>query len=230
MNVLHATGAARPAQCKHHVAAQTAATTVTATDSFPRVRLVSVLGQESRRHVEDEGHVDQQVRLLTNAVALQRPTAPKLTRRERQVLDGLANCLVPKQVAYELNLSVKTVLRHRLEVARKLGVRSDISIYLASIALKLVSPDLSADRVDRFEQPGPTRRAPYGGKRSTAGFTARELQVLSRLVGGRVVKEIAHELNLSRQTVSKYRADLALKLGARSDVSVYIAALKRGLL
>jgi len=44
------------------------------------------------------------------------------------------------------------------------------------------------------------------------------------------MKQIAFELNLSRQTAARYRSELARKLNARTDISIYIAAVERGLI
>lgn len=47
-----------------------------------------------------------------------------LTARERQVLDGLAQGLPNKSIAYDLGISPRTVEIHRANVMTKLGVRS----------------------------------------------------------------------------------------------------------
>ena len=47
-----------------------------------------------------------------------------LTPREREVLDGLAKGLPNKTIAYDLNISPRTVEIHRANLMGKLGVRS----------------------------------------------------------------------------------------------------------
>ena len=47
-----------------------------------------------------------------------------LTERERQVLDGLAQGLPNKTIAYDLGISPRTVEIHRANLMSKLGVRS----------------------------------------------------------------------------------------------------------
>jgi two-component system, NarL family, nitrate/nitrite response regulator NarL len=47
---------------------------------------------------------------------------PRLTRRELQVLQSIANGLSNKQIAAELGLSIKTVEKHRQQVMDKLNI------------------------------------------------------------------------------------------------------------
>lgn len=145
-------------------------------------------------------------------------SAPILSERERHVLEGLARGLVPKQIAHDLKITAKTVLTHRSALARKLHVRTNISIVRAAAALGLLR--LCPPSEEDGSKP----------ELATPVLTMRELQVLDGLAGGRVVKEIARELNLCRQTVERHRTGLAQKLNARGNVSIYYAALARGLI
>jgi two-component system response regulator FixJ len=47
-----------------------------------------------------------------------------LTQREREVLEGLAQGLPNKTIAYDLAVSTRTVEVHRANLMAKLGVRS----------------------------------------------------------------------------------------------------------
>lgn len=62
---------------------------------------------------------DSRERAKNAAVKLQ-----VLTRREREVLDGLADGFPNKTIAYDLGISPRTVEIHRANVMNKLGVRS----------------------------------------------------------------------------------------------------------
>jgi len=62
---------------------------------------------------------DSRERAKSAAVKLQ-----VLTRREREVLDGLADGFPNKTIAYDLGISPRTVEIHRANVMNKLGVRS----------------------------------------------------------------------------------------------------------
>lgn len=66
----------------------------------------------SRKGATDDRKKDAEVRLLA------------LTSREREVLDGLAQGLPNKTIAYDLGISPRTVEIHRANLMSKLGVRS----------------------------------------------------------------------------------------------------------
>lgn len=61
-------------------------------------------------------------------------------------------------------------------------------------------------------------------------LSARELQVLERIVRGHRLQDIAVELHLSPKTVSTYRARLLQKLHADSDIALARLALDHGLI
>lgn len=66
----------------------------------------------SRKEVTSDRHKDAEVRLQA------------LTPRERDVLEGLAQGLPNKTIAYDLGISPRTVEIHRANLMTKLGVRS----------------------------------------------------------------------------------------------------------
>jgi len=66
----------------------------------------------TRKEVTSEHRKDAEVRLQA------------LTARERDVLDGLAQGLPNKTIAYDLGISPRTVEIHRANLMMKLGVRS----------------------------------------------------------------------------------------------------------
>jgi DNA-binding NarL/FixJ family response regulator len=56
------------------------------------------------------------------------PSQEELTTREQQVLDHIANGESNKQIARELDLSVRTVETHRLNIKRKLGIEGQAEL------------------------------------------------------------------------------------------------------
>jgi two-component system response regulator FixJ len=66
----------------------------------------------SRKEASQDRRMDAEVRLQA------------LTSRERDVLEGLANGLPNKTIAYDLGISPRTVEIHRANLMTKLGVRS----------------------------------------------------------------------------------------------------------
>lgn len=64
----------------------------------------------------------------------------RLTRRERQVLDGMIRGAANKTIAHELNISPRTVEVHRANVMDKLGSRSLSQIIRMAVRLGLTTP------------------------------------------------------------------------------------------
>ncbi len=62
----------------------------------------------------------------------------ELSAREHEVLALLAEGKVPKQIANELGIGVKTAYVHRSHVLEKLGVRSDVELYRTAVARGLL--------------------------------------------------------------------------------------------
>jgi DNA-binding NarL/FixJ family response regulator len=69
---------------------------------------------------------------------------------------------------------------------------------------------------------GPTRGYPHG-------LTAREVEVLRALAGGKTNTEIAQELYVSVRTVERHVANIYAKLGARGRANATAYALTHGL-
>jgi DNA-binding NarL/FixJ family response regulator len=65
---------------------------------------------------------------------------PNLTWRERQVLVGVAQGYTSKQIAAKLNRSVKTIVKHRSNMMRKLSLHDASSVTRFAIANGLLSP------------------------------------------------------------------------------------------
>jgi DNA-binding NarL/FixJ family response regulator len=63
----------------------------------------------------------------------------KLTPRERQVLVGIAQGYTSKQIAATLERSVKTIVKHRSNMMRKLSLHDASAVTRFAIANKLVS-------------------------------------------------------------------------------------------
>jgi len=63
----------------------------------------------------------------------------------------------------------------------------------------------------------------------TLGLTARELEVLQHIVGGKSNKEIAADLGLSVNTVAVHRANIMDTLGIHNTAELVVYAIKNGL-
>jgi DNA-binding NarL/FixJ family response regulator len=90
----------------------------------------------------DKGH---------NAVKGESPKLPKLTPREHEVIQLLAEGKSSKEVASLLNLSTKTAETHRSNIMRKLGFHSIRDIVVYAIKNNIIQVQLTGTEVDRTE-------------------------------------------------------------------------------
>ena len=77
-----------------------------------------------------EKAVKRDARIRTESAALEQARAAfrRLSAREQEVATGVARGLLNKQIAYELNISEKTVIAHRSSLCKKLGARTAADI------------------------------------------------------------------------------------------------------
>ncbi|KUK78259.1 MAG: hypothetical protein XD92_0425 [Proteiniphilum acetatigenes] len=73
------------------------------------------------------------------SAALQKNEDDNLTKREIEVLTGLVNGLMNKEIADSLNISIHTVVRHRKNITMKTGIRSQSGLTIYAISKKIVS-------------------------------------------------------------------------------------------
>lgn len=85
-----------------------------------------------------------------------------------------------------------------------------------------VSPGISTEHLDRFEDP--SRAA------ATLRLSPREREILQLVAEGRAAKEIAFVLRISIKTVAFHRDNLKRKLGLRSTAELTRHAIEQGLL
>ena len=62
-----------------------------------------------------------------------------LTKREIEVLTGVVNGLLNKEIAESLNISVHTVVRHRKNITTKTGIRSQSGLTIYAISKKIIN-------------------------------------------------------------------------------------------
>ena len=61
-----------------------------------------------------------------------------LTKREIEVLTGIVNGMLNKEIAESLNISIHTVVRHRKNITTKTGIRSQSGLTIYAISKKIV--------------------------------------------------------------------------------------------
>lgn len=69
------------------------------------------------------------------------PAADVLTARQREVLRLVAGGKSTKEIAYTLNLSVKTVETHRAQIMERLGIRDVAGLVRYALRTGLIPPD-----------------------------------------------------------------------------------------
>ena len=153
------------------------------------------------------------------------------------------------------NLKVPTLVLHRsdipwlpVSIARELASRipdARLSVLEGeSTAPYLGDTEATASAIDEFlgeaeerrttqreagapastkDGSGPTRGYPHG-------LTAREVEVLRHLAGGRTNDEIAKELFVSVRTVERHVANIYAKIGARGRANATVYALTHNLI
>jgi DNA-binding NarL/FixJ family response regulator len=91
---------------------------------------------------------------------------------------------------------------------------------------EVLSPTVTRRLVEHYlRRPGPTAR-----REALADLSARELEVLRLLAGGRSNAEIGKELYISEATVKTHVTRVLGKLGARDRLQAVIAAYESGLI
>lgn len=73
------------------------------------------------------------------SAALQKNEDDNLTKREIEVLTGLVNGQMNKEIADSLNISIHTVVRHRKNITMKTGIRSQSGLTIYAISKKIVA-------------------------------------------------------------------------------------------
>lgn len=62
-----------------------------------------------------------------------------LTKREIEVLSGIVNGMINKEIADSLNISIHTVVRHRKNITTKTGIRSQSGLTFYAISKNIVN-------------------------------------------------------------------------------------------
>ena len=83
-------------------------------------------------------HTLEKLERKNQSPAQQRSESDNLTRRELEVLTGLVNGMLNKEIADSLNISIHTVVRHRKNITVKTGIRSQSGLTIYAISKKIV--------------------------------------------------------------------------------------------
>ena len=111
-----------------------------AVDFLQKPVAAGALLQRIRGLIED----DRRERDAAAAISDVQRRIDSLTLRERQVMQGLVEGLISKEIAYELGISTRTVEGHRRAVLRKMGVTSAAQLVRAVISVYRQQPRAGA--------------------------------------------------------------------------------------
>lgn len=132
------------------------------------------------------------------------------TRRERQVVQGLADGLTDHEIASRLRLSLATVRRYMTTAKRKVGVTERVALVDRSYGLGLIrSPACEPD---------------------TVYLTPQHRELLSLVVKGLSKTQIAVDMRRPPSHVRRATLQLMKALGARTRTHVVTRARQYGLL
>jgi len=136
----------------------------------------------------------------------------KLTPREREVFDLVAEGMSGNEIAAKLGLGISTIRTHLGSIYRVLGTAHS-----------------TADVV-RFAHGLEIPKAPVRTDSGLEKLSAREREVFDLIVDGATNAGIAKKLGLSIKTVQTHRAKINRKVGAHSTADVLRFAAARGML
>jgi len=83
-------------------------------------------------------HTLEKLERKNQSPAQQKNESDNLTKRELEVLTGLVNGMLNKEIADALNISIHTVVRHRKNITVKTGIRSQSGLTIYAISKKIV--------------------------------------------------------------------------------------------
>ncbi len=114
-------------------------------------------------------------------------------------------------------------------------VRECLRLGAAGFVTKSSAPDVLIDAVrraargERALSPDVAAAVDDGARPPPVRLSARELDVLNRLLAGRSIDEIAQAMHLSPKTVANYQTDIRQKLGATNAMELLRIARLHGL-
>lgn len=84
------------------------------------------------------GAMPDPVRRAARPKGMVAPAMPRLTPREREVLQGIVSGLINKEIAARMGVSLATVITHRKNLTEKIGTRSVSALTIFAVAHGIV--------------------------------------------------------------------------------------------
>lgn len=89
----------------------------------------------------EQGWVSREVAAILSQMAFQGQNSEDLTEREMEVLEHVVAGQTNREIAYDLEISEKTVEKHLNNIFEKLNVRSRVEAAVLAVQNKLVEPE-----------------------------------------------------------------------------------------
>jgi len=161
-----------------------------------------------------------------------RPEVQKaLTPREAQVLRFIVEGLTNKQIAQEIQVSVKTVEKHRQEIMNRLNIHHTAGLTCYALSNGIAFPStVSASMARRVPSSRGNCSSSIEEALQDRTITPRETQVLRLIAEGFLNKQIAAELRLSIKTVANHRQEVMKRLNIHHIAGLTRYAVSKGLL
>lgn len=154
-----------------------------------------------------------------------------LTPREAQVLRFIVEGLTNKQIAQEIQVSVKTVEKHRQEIMNKLKIHHTAGLTCYALTNGIAFPStVSASMARRVPSSRGNCSSSIEEALQDRTITPRETEVLRLIAAGLLNKQIAAELRLSIKTVANHRQEVMKRLNIHHIAGLTRYAVSKGLL
>ncbi len=196
-------------------------------------RLSAIVGgalELERRRAEAAQSQSAQSQSAQSALPAPGDPPHRLTPRERQVLDLVAQGRSSKEIARSLGITRATARCHVQNVLTKLGVGSRVRAAALAAPPGVAQPEVAQPGV---AQPGSAPAVEHAADHATHGklrkLTRRETEVLRALAAGLEKREIAARLYLSPHTVRTHVQRVLAKLDVHSVLGALALARSVGL-
>ncbi len=156
---------------------------------------------------------------------------PHLTSRETEVLKFVVEGFTNRQTAAQMQVSIKTVEKHRQSLMNKLAIHDTAGLTRYAVTHGIVFDEAFRNQLrEQFKCLPQRRGSPDKPAGNMAQITDRQAQVLKLIADGKVNKQIASELNVSIKTVDNHRQRMMQRLDIHEIAGLTRYAISQGMI